>query len=118
MVVGGVRGGRCEHASGTMPPGAGCAGLVVQLAFDAGENGGVAEPSAISGTGRSAHTDGTGSVGRRPRRQGLTGTGRASSTAEVPTVKRDGRWWVAAPQAVNPAVAARGGLTESQLGSG
>jgi hypothetical protein len=98
-----------------------CGAVVVQMAMYTGEDSdGVASPTTIAGTPRTAATRGdtsivTVDVNYGPMPRATVRQPPARATVKVLVVKRDGRWWVAAPEAFNAKHASRGGLTVSQL---
>ncbi|HEY4280552.1 MAG TPA: hypothetical protein VGM91_20180 [Conexibacter sp.] len=97
---------------------ANCGSVVALLAMYTGENSGVAPVSAITGSVRSATTRGTFgfvSTAVRYRRENQADT--APVVVKILVVRRAGAWWVGPPQAVNPTLARKGGLSETQLRS-
>jgi hypothetical protein len=97
-----------------------CGAVVVTMVIDAGENNGVASPATIAGTPRAAATRGNTSIVTVDVRYGPLPNATAPQpppriTLKVLVVKRDGRWWVATPDAFNARYASRGGLTAAQL---
>jgi hypothetical protein len=97
-----------------------CGAVVATMALDPGEGGDVGAPATISGTPRSAVTHGATSivtvdVRYRASRANSGPPVPGGATIKVLVVKRDGRWWVATPQAFNPRYASRGGLSIAEL---
>jgi hypothetical protein len=97
-----------------------CGTVVVTMVMDAGENNGVASPATIAGTPRAAATRGNTSIVTVDVRYGPMPNATAPqppprTSVKVLVVKRDGRWWVATPDAFNARYASRGGLTAAQL---
>jgi hypothetical protein len=97
-----------------------CGAVIATMVMDTGEGNGVAPPTTIAGTPRAAATRGNTSIVTVDVRYGPMPTATlpqppARATIKVLVVKRNGRWWVATPDAFNAKHASRGGLTASQL---
>ena len=94
--------------------------VVATMVMDAGETGDVASPATIAGTPRAAVTHGNTSivtvdVRYRPMPNATAPQPPPRAAVKVLVVKRDGRWWVATPDAFNARYASRGGMTVAQL---
>jgi len=99
-----------------------CGAIATTLALDPGEGGEVGPPSAVSGTARAAVAHGATSVvtvdlrySPSPNLSAGAPAPPAHATVKALAVKREGRWWVATPEAFNPKHAIQGGMTEPQL---
>lgn len=97
-----------------------CGAVIVLMVLNTPENAGIAPPATITGTPRAASTNGntsivTADVHYEPMANATAPPPPARATIKVLVVKRDGRWWVATPDAFNATHASRGGLTEPQL---
>jgi hypothetical protein len=96
-----------------------CGAVVVTMVMDAGEND-VVSPATIAGNPRAAVTHGNTSIVTVDVRYGPMPNATApqpppGAAVKVLVVKRDGRWWVATPDAFNARYASRGGMTAAQL---
>lgn len=80
-----------------MDPRVNCGATVVLAVMYTGDTGQMAAPSAISG------------------RTVATRTSSDRSVVSVEIVRRNGSWWVATPEALNPLHATDGGYSESEL---
>jgi hypothetical protein len=99
---------------------AACGAVVMVMALEPGDGSGIAAPATIAGRPRAAVTQVNTSivtvdVRYRAMPNATAPPPPARATVRTLVVKRDGRWWVATPNAFNPAYARRGGLTEGQL---
>jgi hypothetical protein len=92
---------------------ANCGAAVVVLAMYTGETGDVPVPRTISGRPLSSRVTGATAIVKTA----VDYEPGTSATVNVLVVKRDGEWWLATPQALNPVVAADGGLGERKLRS-
>jgi hypothetical protein len=98
-----------------------CGAAVVVLVTYTGDTGEMLQPSRISGSPVSAETSADASIVtvemryESPERHGTTAPPPAKATIKVLVIKRDGSWWVATPQALNPLHAAQGGFDASEL---
>jgi hypothetical protein len=97
-----------------------CGAVVVLMAVNVPDGSGISPPAAMTGTPRGAATHGNTSivtvdVRYQPMPNPTAPPPPARATIKVLVVKRDGRWWVATPDAFNPAHAGDGGLTEPEL---
>jgi hypothetical protein len=101
-------------------PRANCGAAVAVAIRYTGDNGKVGSVSALTGKPVSADTHGDESIVT----VGMHYVAAPNATAPPPptratvralAVKHAGGWWVASPEAFNPAVASAGGLTASQL---
>jgi hypothetical protein len=90
-----------------------CGAAVVLRAYYPGENSDVPAPRSISGRPLSSRVTGDTAIVKTAVRFN-PGT---SATVNVLVVNRDGEWWLATPQAINPVIAAKGGLSEAELRS-
>jgi hypothetical protein len=96
-----------------------CGGVVLLLTGYTGDTGEMAQPSKITGTPVSAETRGDTSIVtvdlRYESSYRLLPAPPREATAKVLVVRRDGRWWVATPQAFNPLHTRDGGFSEREL---
>jgi hypothetical protein len=97
-----------------------CGAVVVLMVLNTPENSDLVPPATVAGAPLAAATHGNTSivtvdVRYRPLPGVVGASPPARATIKVLVVKRDGRWWVATPDAFNAEHARRGGLTESEL---
>ena len=98
-----------------------CGAAVAALTAYTGDTGGMTSPSTIASEVRREETDGDSSLVTVHLRYGSGDDTPeslrppAEGTAKVLVVRRDGRWWVATPQAFNPLHTADGGFTVGEL---
>jgi hypothetical protein len=97
-----------------------CGAVVVLMVLNTPEGSNVGPPATIAGVPRAAVTHGNTSivtVDVRYRTVHYISAPHTPARARIKVlvVKRDGRWWVATPEAFNAVHANRGGLTEREL---
>jgi hypothetical protein len=88
-----------------------CGAAVAALTFYTGDTGPIAAPRTISGRPLSARVAGDTAIVKTAVRYAPG----SPATVNVLVVKRGDEWWLATPQALNPRLAAKGGLSDAAL---